>query len=108
LNRKNLLLHLRHRNGSSEHAAANASPNPWRYDGRVSDEPHRGQNCFPPPIALNLEKQSADAGVVVKKSNRLFKINKPTKTIVPPALIVAVVRSYLQLPAVEPRNITGL
>jgi hypothetical protein len=54
LNRKNLLRHLRQRNGSSEHAAANASPNPWRYDGRVSDQPHRGQKYFT-AIALNLQ-----------------------------------------------------
>jgi hypothetical protein len=77
LNRKNLLRHLRHRNGSSEHAAANASPNPWRYDGRVSDQPHRGQKYFT-ATPLNLQMALfAGAAIVEKRSIGFFRLSRP-------------------------------
>jgi hypothetical protein len=79
VNRKDLLLHLRQRNGRSENAAANLSPNPWYRDGRVSDQPHRGQRHFT-AIALNLQMALfAGAGIVEQKSNRPFRLRSRPK-----------------------------
>jgi hypothetical protein len=71
LNRRNLLQHLRQRTGSSEKAAAKVSPNPRRRDGRVSDQPHRGQMCFA-ATSLNLQLPICGRGVVEKGLDILY------------------------------------